>query len=171
MSLWQMAQAAVLISTSPGPGSASSTVSTVKGLPKARQTAAFVFIRQVSAEGDNSDEAAQSRAQVESSSAVLRGRAIIFVGQGRALERQAAYGRGRSALPAQSHEIKACGSGTDPVFSKGWAPKPVQFATLSWAGYLEIEQIQFIHSDAVRYTLTCRSTGLCEQGIFLVAEV
>ena len=44
MSLWQIAQAAVLISTSPGPGSASSTVSMVSGAPKARQTAALVFM-------------------------------------------------------------------------------------------------------------------------------
>jgi hypothetical protein len=44
MSLWQIAQAAVLIRTSPAFGSASSTVSTVKGLPNARQTAALVFM-------------------------------------------------------------------------------------------------------------------------------
>ena len=44
MSLWQIAQAAVLISTSPGPGSASSTVSIASGAPKTRQTAALVFI-------------------------------------------------------------------------------------------------------------------------------
>jgi hypothetical protein len=55
---------------------------------------------------------------------------------------------GRSALPAEGHEIEGRGSGADPVFSKGWAPKPVQFATL-----------------------TRRSTGLCEQGIFLSAEM
>src|ERR1700722_14448765 len=47
MSLWQIAQAAVLISTSPAPGSASSTVSIAKGAPKARQTAALVFMREI----------------------------------------------------------------------------------------------------------------------------
>src|ERR1700733_4023762 len=47
MSLWQIAQAAVRIMTSPGPGSASSTVSIVKGAPKARQTAALVFMWEI----------------------------------------------------------------------------------------------------------------------------
>jgi hypothetical protein len=44
MSLWQIAQAAVLMSASPGPGLASSIVSTVNGAPKARQMAALVFM-------------------------------------------------------------------------------------------------------------------------------
>src|ERR1700722_18884585 len=47
MSLWQIAQAAVRISASPAPGSASSTVSIAKGAPKARQTAALVFMREI----------------------------------------------------------------------------------------------------------------------------
>ena len=55
MSLWQIAQAAVLISTSPGPGSASSTVSMVSGAPKARQTAALVFMGQIPREGCSDD--------------------------------------------------------------------------------------------------------------------
>ncbi len=79
MSLWQMAQAAVLIRTSPGPGSASSIVSTVKGLPNARQTAALVFMG-IPVERRDLDDAVQSRTGTETSSAVLRRGAIIFVG-------------------------------------------------------------------------------------------
>jgi hypothetical protein len=44
MSLWQIAQAAIRTRASPGPGAASSISSIVNGLPKARQTAALVFI-------------------------------------------------------------------------------------------------------------------------------
>jgi hypothetical protein len=47
MSLWQIAQAVVLIITSPGPGAASSIVSIVSGAPNARQTAALVFMEMV----------------------------------------------------------------------------------------------------------------------------
>jgi hypothetical protein len=49
MSLWQIAQAEVRIRTSPASGSASSTVSTVKGAPKTRQTAALVFMGHIPA--------------------------------------------------------------------------------------------------------------------------
>ena len=44
MSLWQIAQAVVLIITSPGPGAASSIVSIVSGAPNARQTAALAVV-------------------------------------------------------------------------------------------------------------------------------
>jgi hypothetical protein len=79
MSLWQIAQAAVLIRTSPAFGSASSTVSTVNGLPNARQTAALVFMG-IPAKRRELDEAAKSRATAKTSSAVLRRGEIIFVG-------------------------------------------------------------------------------------------
>src|SRR5271170_3687792 len=44
MSLWQIAQAAILTLTSPGPGSASSTSSMRSGAPNLRHTAARVFM-------------------------------------------------------------------------------------------------------------------------------
>ena len=53
MSLWQIAQAAVLIRTSPGPGSASSTVSTVKRLAERAADGGFRFHGMIPAEWRN----------------------------------------------------------------------------------------------------------------------
>src|SRR3974390_2634186 len=79
MSLWQIAQAAVLIRTSPLPGSASSTVSIVSGAPKARQMAALVFIGVVP--GDSLVKPrGPFRAALPRSSAVLVRGASIFSG-------------------------------------------------------------------------------------------
>src|ERR1700722_14016997 len=80
MSLWQIAQAAVLIRTSPGPGSASSTVSIVNGAPKARQTAALVFMGEFSAAIALGQAAKVSRSAGFRSSAVLRRGSIILWG-------------------------------------------------------------------------------------------
>ena len=84
MSLWQIAQAAVLIRTSPGPGSASSTVSTVNGLPNARQTAALVFMDDPGGTARFRKTPFNPARRAETSSAVLRRGAIIFVGSGAA---------------------------------------------------------------------------------------
>src|SRR5271165_6492689 len=78
MSLWQIAQAAILTRTSPGPGSVISIVSMDSGSPKARQTAALVFM------DDPRDLVLKPergfRAAGRSSSAVLRRGACFFEG-------------------------------------------------------------------------------------------
>src|SRR5271165_6512710 len=78
MSLWQIAQAAILTRTSPGPGSVISIVSMDSGSPKARQTAALVFM------DDPRDSILRPergfRAAGRSSSAVLRRGACFFEG-------------------------------------------------------------------------------------------
>src|SRR5208337_3361568 len=79
MSLWQIAQAATLTWTSPGPRAARSTVSVVSGALKTRQTAALVFIgspREIRINGKGG-----FRGALRSSSAVLMRGPSIFVGR------------------------------------------------------------------------------------------
>src|SRR6185437_4763102 len=77
-----MAQAAVRIRTSPGPGLASSTVSTVNGLPKARQTAARVFMGWIQREGASGREGSVACLGREFKRALV-GRGHNFQGAGR----------------------------------------------------------------------------------------
>ena len=98
-----MAQAAVLMRTSPAFGSASSTVSTVRGLPNARQTAALVCMDDPVGTAQ-SDDAPKSRARSETSSAVLRRSAIIFVGRARRVESVFLRRLQRRSAPASNRQ-------------------------------------------------------------------
>ena len=80
MSLWQIAQAAVLISTSPGPGSASSTVSTVKGRAEGAADGGFGFHGMIPAERRNSDERLNPARGAQEFKRSLEAGAIIFCG-------------------------------------------------------------------------------------------